>query len=129
MIYIVLAVVAVILLVFFNPTARKIRKINELIDKDRSICIFIMTYVGWNVTPIEGFCSTPETWGLKIILSDCQNSKLKEMYITYNSKRPTNEEIDYLYNELTKETSVVTKAHKANMPVDIYIQKYGFEKK
>lgn len=129
MIYIVLAVAILILYFFFNPMARKIRKINELIEKDRSICIFIMTYEGWNVSPIEGFCSTSETWGLKIILSDCQNSKLKEKYITYNGERPTDEKINFLYNELTKETSIVTKAHKANMPVDMYIRKYGFDKK
>lgn len=120
MIYIVLAVAILILYFFFNPMARKIRKINELIDKDRSVCDFIMTYVGWNVTPYE-------KWGLRMAITTSQ--MINELYITYNGERPTDEKINFLYNELTKETSVVTKAHKANMPVDMYIRKYGFDKK
>ena len=113
MIYIILAVVVVILLVFFNPTAKRIRKINELIDKDRSVCDVIEALEGWQILPVD-------TGGLKIVLTT--SHILNELYITYKGKRPTNEDIEYLYKELTREDSVVTKAHKANMPVDMYIR-------
>lgn len=119
MIYIVLAVVAVILLVFFNPTANRIRKINKLINKDRSVCDFIIELEGWDVTPIA-----PIGMGLRMVITNSQ--LIKELYITYKDRYPANDEIKYLYKELTKEDSVVTKAHKANMPVDKYIQRCGF---
>lgn len=119
MVYVILAVAVVILLFLFNPTANRIRKINKLINKDRSVCDFIIELKGWDVTPIA-----PIGMGLRMVITNSQ--LIKELYITYKDRYPTNEEIKYLYNELTKETSVVTKAHKANMPVDKYIQRYGF---
>lgn len=113
MIYIISIVAIAILWFLFNPTANRIRKINALIDKDRSVCDVIMSLDDWEVTPVN-------TGGLKIVLPS--SPIIKELYITYQGRRPDNSDIKYLHWELTKEDSIVTKAHKANMPVGAYLE-------
>lgn len=113
MIYIISIVAIAILWFLFNPTASRIREINALIDKDRSVCDVITKLEDWAVIPVD-------TGGLKIVLPS--SPIIKELYITYKGERPTNADIKYLHWELTREDSVVTKAHKANMPVGAYLE-------
>ncbi|MBO7280589.1 MAG: hypothetical protein J6V00_05420 [Bacteroidaceae bacterium] len=115
MIYIISIVtiaVVVVLWFMFNPTAKRIREINALIDKDRSVCDVITSLEDWAVIPVD-------TGGLKIVLPS--SLIIKELYITYKGERPTNADIKYLHWELTREDSVVTKAHRVNMPVEAYM--------
>lgn len=121
MVYIIITVAAIFIWFFFNPTANRIRKINALINKDRSVCDVIMSLDNWEVTPIN-------TGGLKMALPS--SPIIKELYITYQGRRPDNSDIKYLYWELTREDSIVTKAHKANVPVEVYLENMtkAFEK-
>lgn len=121
MIYIIATIAVLILWFLFNPTANRIRKINALIDKDRSVCDVITSLDDWEVTPVN-------TGGLKIVLPS--SPIIKELYITYQGRRPENSDIKYLYWELTNEDSIVTMAHKANMPVEVYLENMAkdFEK-
>lgn len=121
MVYIIIAVAAIFIWFLFNPTANRIRKINALIDKDRSVCDVIMSLDDWEVTPVN-------TGGLKIVLPS--SPIIKELYITYQGRRPDNSDIKYLHWELTKEDSIVTKAHGVNMPVEVYLENMtkAFEK-
>lgn len=93
MIYIVLAVVAVILLVFFNPSANNIRKLNKLIYDDPALRVYILMVEGWDYSYFDN-------GGLKIIMPPGQC--IKEIFFTYKGKRPTNEDIEHLYKELTR---------------------------
>lgn len=97
----------------FNPAARRIRKIQSLLNKDRTICDFINSLDGWQIDNInkDGLC----------IAINPEYMPLYYLYITYRGKRPTNEEIKILHHEMTKEDSIVTLSHKVNMPVEWYI--------
>ena len=112
MVYIIITVAVIFIWFLFNPTANRIRKINALIDKDRSVCDVIMSLDDWEVTPVN-------TGGLKIVLPS--SPIIKELYITYQGRMPNKSDIKHLYWELTKEDSIVTKAHKANVPVEVYL--------
>ena len=74
------AVVIIVLLVFFNDNANRIRKINNIINKDRSVCDFILSLDGWNV-------STTETEGLRVIITPIWMPRYS-LYLTYKGKRP-----------------------------------------
>ena len=47
------------------------------------------------------------------------------LYITYNGQRPTDQEIKTLHYELTNPDSIVTKAHKMDIPVEKYTMMFG----
>ena len=113
MIYIILIVAIAILWFLFNPTANRIRSIQSLLNKDRSVSDVINSIDGWKISPIDGD-------GIKMLI----NSPLGiyALYITYKGERPDNDKIKELYEELTDENSIVTKAHMANMPVEAYMQ-------
>lgn len=109
--WIIIVLFVVVSVVYFwgNPTAIRIRKIQSLINKDRTVCDVINRLEGWNIDNVK-------TEALRIIV----NSPITvyALYITYKGKNPTKDEIKFLYAELTKEDSVVTKAHKMNVPVE-----------
>lgn len=107
-------IASLIYFILWNPTARRIREINKLLDKDRTICDFIISLGGWNV-------STTETDGLKIIITPIGMPKYN-LYITYKGERPSNAKIKELHYELTNINSSVSKAHKMNMSLESYIE-------
>lgn len=70
------AVVIVVLLVFFNANANRIRKINNIINKDRSVCDFIISLNGWNISPVK-------VDGLRIVIIPI-GMPVYDLYITYD---------------------------------------------
>lgn len=60
------------------------------------------------------------TEGIQILI-DPVVMPMYKLYITYKGKRPTNKEFKDLHNRLTNENSIVTKAHRMNMPVEAYL--------
>lgn len=111
---IVLLVLIIIVFFLFNPNARRIRKIQALINKDRSVCDVVNALDGWKI-------DKSNQCGLRIII-DPVVMPMYSLYITYKGEMPSNKEIKNLYFELVNENSIVTKAHKLNMPVENYIK-------
>lgn len=101
----------------YNPNTERIEKIESLLNKDRSICDFINMLDGWRIDPLSN-------QGLRIMINPIVMPEYA-LYITYREHKPTNDETKILYDKLTSEDSIVTKAHKMNMPVDNYIDLYG----
>lgn len=93
-----------------SDITRKIKKINDLLNIDRSICDFINTLHGWEISPTKSD-------GLRMVITPIGFPKYY-LYITYNKNRPENKDILKLYHALTDEDSIVTKAHKMNVPVE-----------
>lgn len=108
--------VCVIVFFFFNPVTVRIRKIQSLLNKDRSVCDVINSLNGWRI-------DNSSDWGLKILINPV-TMPVYTLYITYKNERPNNSEIKRLCYELTNENSIVTQAHKKNIPVEEYIEKY-----
>lgn len=108
------AVVIVVLFVFFNANAYRIRKINNIINKDKSVCDFIISLDGWNISPVK-------VDGLRIIVTPI-GMPVYDLYITYNGQRPSNDKIWELYQKLTDSNSIVYKAHKMNMPIERFLK-------
>lgn len=103
----------VIYFILWNPTARRIRDINRLLNKDRTVCDFIVSLDGWNISPTE-------TDGLKTIITPIGMPRYS-LYITYKGERPSNAKIKELHYELTNINSSVSKAHKMNIPFEQYL--------
>lgn len=112
-IFIILLLIAFVAYFFWNPTAVRIRKIQSLINKDRTVCDVINELEGWNI-------DNKKTDALRILVNS--SISVYALYITRKGKDPTTNEIKILYKELTKEDSIVTKAHKMNIPVKDYIK-------
>ena len=110
MIYLIIIALILLAAFLFNPTALRIRKINALLNKDRSICDFINTLPNWGISPDH--CD-----GLRIVIIPVALPKYN-LYITYKGKRPENKDISLLYHALTDSESPVTKAHKMNITVE-----------
>lgn len=106
------AIVIVVLLLFFNTNANRIRKINNIINKDRSVCDFIISLKGWNISPVE-------VDGLRIVITP-MGLPIYHLYLTYNGQRPSNDKIEELYYQLTDTNSAVYKAHQLNIPFEQY---------
>lgn len=102
---------------FFNPTTTRIRKINSIINKDRSVCDFINELNGWEISPIPSD-------GLRIVITPVVMPNY-HLYILYNGERPSNEKIKDLYYELSNEQSAVVQAHKRNIPYEQYVLRRG----
>lgn len=99
--------------VFFNPIATAIRKINNIIQKDRTVCDFInFELQGWLISPVQSD-------GLRIVIKPI-GMPAYYLYILYNDQRPSNENIKQLYYELSNENSLITKAHRNNMTYEMY---------
>lgn len=110
---IVVVVVIAFLWLSFNPYARKVRTIQKLLNKDRTVCDVINMLDGWAITPTD-------KQGLRILI-DPVVMPIYPLYITYHNHMPTDKELKYLHKVLTDENSIVTKAHEMNMPVENYI--------
>lgn len=111
MIYYIFVLILLFALWFlFNPTTHRIRKINVLINKDRSICDFINTLKNWKIT-------TDNHRGLRLVITPMNLSRYY-LYITFKNRRPSNKDIAQLYHALTDPKSIVVKAHKMNVPVE-----------
>ncbi len=110
--YFILVILVSILLVvlLLNSTTRRIKKINALLNKDRSVGDFINTLQDWKISPVK--CD-----GLRMVIFP-ENLPKYYLYITYRDRRPENKDISKLYHALTDGESVVTKAHKMNVPVE-----------
>lgn len=119
MIWIIISVLVLAFIIWglYDPDTKRIREIQTLLNKDRSICDFINMLDGWIIDPLS-------KQGLRIVI-DPVVMPMYSLYITYKGDRPTSDEIKFLYNKLTSEDSIVTKAHKMDMPVDQYIDLYG----
>lgn len=103
--------------VFFRPEVRKIRKIQSLINKDRSVCDFIQALPDWNIGPGE-----TNKDGL-VVLVDPVVMPIYKLIITYKGNRPTSAQIKILHSELTNKNSIVQKAHKINVTVEEFMNK------
>lgn len=114
LIYILILVLGFVIYFMFNPTAVRIRKIQALLNKDRTVCDVINSINGWKIdnTSVDG---------LRILI-DPKVMPIYPLYITYNLKRPTDQKIKELHHELTDANSIVTKAKKQNMPVEHYMK-------
>lgn len=117
----IITIATVIVIAFlwlsFNPYARKVRTIQTLLNKDRTICDVINLLDGWNINPTD-------KQGLRIII-DPIFMPMYPLYITYKEHMPTDKELKELYNALTGADSIVTKAHNMDMPVEDYIEIFG----
>lgn len=111
---IVVVVVIAFLWLSFNPYARKVRTIQKLLNKDRTVCDVINMLDGWAITPTD-------KQGLRILI-DPVVMPIYPLYITYHNHMPTDKELKYLHKVLTDENSIVTKAHEMNMPVENYMK-------
>lgn len=114
---IVTAIVIAFLWLSFNPYSRRVRTIQSLLNKDRTVCDVINMLDGWNVSPTD-------KQGLRILINPVV-MLIYPLYITYHRQMPTGEELKLLYNALTDEKSIVTKAHNMDMPVEKYIDMFG----
>lgn len=114
--YIIGLIVLCLVLFIFNPTTTRIRKINSIIQQDRSVCDYINSLNGWKIAPgIE----TYQLDGVKIIISSMIGGTYN-LFITYRKKRPTNSDIKYLFDKLTNSNSPIQKAHRSGIPYDKY---------
>lgn len=68
----------------FDPKSKRIRKIQSLINKDRTVCDFINLLKDWEISNIKKDA-------LKIIVNPV-NMPMYNLYITYKKRRPTNDE-------------------------------------
>lgn len=68
---------------------------------------------GWEILPVNN-----ETNDALVVIVNPVDMPMYKMYITYQNSRPTSKEIKLLHWELTNENSIVTKAHKLNIPVE-----------
>ena len=98
----------------WNPNTKRIREIQTLVNKDRSVCDVIEGIQGWSISPIKSDALA--------ILINPVGMPMFYIYIKYKNRRPTNEEIKVLHENLTNHDSVVQRAHRMNMPVENYIQ-------
>ena len=112
--FVIVVVLLCVACFFWNPAAVKIREIQSLINKDRSVCDVIEGIQGWSISPIKSD-------GLAILINPVV-MPMYYIYIKYKNRRPTNEEIKALHEKLTSYDSVVQRAHRMNMPVENYIQ-------
>ena len=108
-------VVVGIIYTLWSPTAKRIRKIQALINKDRTVCDFINSLDGWSIGNIGES-------GLRIMVAP-SIMPMYALYITYKGKRPSNNEIKELYYELTNIKSDVYKAHQMNISYEDYLIK------
>lgn len=113
MTFVVIAVVVALYCVFFNPTTTRIRKINNVLNRDRTVCDFINEIEGWDISP-------DKSDGLRIVITPPFGLAKYYLYITYNGERPTNDQIKKLHLELTRSNSMIVQAHKINMPYEEY---------
>lgn len=113
--WIIIILIAFAFFIFFpfNLDAKRIRTIQNLLNKDRTICDVINSINGWKI-------DNTSRNGLRILINP-KVMPIYPLYITYNQKFPTSKEIKALYHELTNPNSVVTKAHKMGIPVEEYL--------
>lgn len=112
---IIVVVVAIVLFAVFNPTTKRIREIQTLLNKDRTVCDYIDSLYGWSVDNVS-------SEGLRIVISPGY-MPMYYLYITYNGERPSNKQIKQLHTSLfSPYFSPVVKAHNLNMPYEEYAQ-------
>lgn len=116
LIVIIAAIAAFLLWLSFNPYARKVRKIQSLLNKDRTVCDVINMLDGWSI-------NSTDKQGLRILI-DPVVMTIYPLYITCHDHMPTDKELGFLYKALTDENSIVAKAHGMNMPVEQYINMF-----
>lgn len=119
MIWITIIILVLVFIIWFlyNPTTRRIRAIQSLLNKDRSISDVINSINGWKI-------DNTSVNGVRILINPIV-MPIYPLYITYNQRRPTNTEIKELHYKLTNSNSIVTKAHKMGMPVETYLSQIG----
>lgn len=96
-------------------SAKRINDINEILQKDRSVCDFINSLEGWNISPIKSD-------GLRIPIKPSMPT-LPEyyLYIVYDGVKPTDIKIKQLHEALIGKTSIVSQAHRQNIPYEQYV--------
>lgn len=92
MIWIIISVLVLALIIWslYNPDTKRIRKIQSLLNKDRTICDFINMLDGWRIEP-----NLSSNQGLRIMINPIV-MPMYSLYITYRGHRPTNDEIKIL---------------------------------
>lgn len=116
MVIVTILIVVIVLLVamLFNPSANRIREVQNLLNKDRSVCDFINELDGWSISPME-------INGLKILINSPMG--VYPLYITYNGERPSNDEVKELHAKMTSEYSDVTRAHESGYTYEAYMER------
>lgn len=105
---------------FFNPNANRIRKIQSLINKDRTVTDAINIMDGWLVSSCVGMdCGVA-----LLVITELKRFPKYYLYLTYKERTPTAEEIKNLHLALTDKDSIVSKAHKKNITVESYLAEY-----
>lgn len=105
---------------FFNPNANRIRKIQSLINKDRTVTDAINIMDGWLVSSCVGMdCGVA-----LLVITELKRFPKYYLYLTYKERTPTAEEIKNLHLALTDKDSIVSKAHKKNITVESYLAGY-----
>ena len=105
---------------FFNPNANRIRKIQFLINKDRTVTDAINIMDGWLVSSCVGMdCGVA-----LLVIPELKMCPKYYLYLTYNERTPTAEEIKNLHLALTDKDSIVSKAHRKNITVESYLARY-----
>ena len=113
-VFIIIIVIVVIIWLHFNPYANRVRKIQKLLNFDRTVTDAINMLPNWEVSPFD-------KKGVRIAIVPQFIVAPYYLYITYKGDMPSGKELKMLIEELTSENSIVTKAHKLNMPVEQYI--------
>lgn len=112
----ILVVVAVLIIaILFNPTAVRIRKIQSLLNKDRTVCDFINKLDGWSISPME-------VDGLKLLINSPMG--MYALYLTYNGERPSNDKVKELHAKMTDKYSHVTRAHESGYTYEAYMERW-----
>lgn len=116
----IVILLAIFIAYFFNPSANRIRKIQSLINKDRTVTDAINIMDDWLVSSCVGMdCGVA-----LLVIPELKMCPKYYLYLTYKERMPTAEEIKNLYLTLTNESSIVTKAHKKNITVESYLAEY-----
>ena len=92
----VIGLLIVVLLILFNPYANLTRKINNIINIDRSVCDYIDSFEGWSVSPIK--CDS-----LRIVIFPTGLPSYY-LYVTYKGRKPNTKELESLYKGYIKPT-------------------------
>lgn len=116
----IVILLAIFIAYFFNPSANRIRKIQSLINKDRTVTDAINIIDDWLISSCVGM-----DCGIRIlVIPELKMWPKYYLYLTYKERMPTAEEIKNLHLALTNENSIVSKAHKKNITVESYLTEY-----
>lgn len=112
---ITLIITAVVLLFVVFSGTNEIKEINDLINKDRSVCDFInaLSDYGWSI-------DTFNTKGIRLVIFS-ELGGTYYLYLSYNGGMPPKDKLQQLHRAMTCKESPITEAHKIGVPYDKYV--------